>query len=184
MTRGATVQTVADALKIKPIAVVEAYNDLFFNVLNRKDDLAYLKTILGHGRNDSLFIDVSSLPTAEENLLKAGYEGTIDDVLRLSGLVNGGEEESEEDLSKRVKRQILKRGVNYLNSPDALKKPLPPIVSHAIELVKKAPAEQTPAFDPDGLGDFAGAARAILEGNKKIVEASIEQQRNPKPQTP
>jgi hypothetical protein len=34
------------------------------------------------------------------------------------------------------------------------------------------------------LGDFAGAARAILEGNKKIVEASIEQQTNQMAQTP
>jgi hypothetical protein len=52
---------------------VEAYNDLFFSVLNRKDDLPYLKTILGHGRNDSLFIDVSSLATDEENFLRARF---------------------------------------------------------------------------------------------------------------
>jgi hypothetical protein len=126
MTRDATAQTVAEALKIKPAAVVEAYHDLFFSVLNRKDDLPYLKTILGYGRNDHLFIDISTLRTDEENLLTAGFEGTIDDVLRLAGLATGGEDESEEDLSKRVKRQILKRGANYLNSPDALKKSLPP----------------------------------------------------------
>jgi hypothetical protein len=184
MTRGATVQTVADALKIKPAAVVEAYHDLFFSVLDRKDDLPYLKTILGHGKSDSLFIDVSSLATDEEILLRAGFEGIIDNVLRLAGLTNDEEEETEEDLSKQMKRNILKHGVNFFASPDALKKPLPPIVCHAIGLVKKAPAEQAPAFDPADLGDFRGAARAILEGNRKIVEASIEQQLNQKAQVP
>jgi hypothetical protein len=178
LTRGATAQTVADALKIKPVDVIEAYNDLFFNVLNRKDDLGYLRKLLGHGRNDSLFIDVSSLPTAEENLLAAGFKGSIDDVLRLAGFATESDDETEEELSSRMTRKMLKIAGDYLDTPDALKKAPPAIVSHALDMVKKSKVEQPPAFDQDGLGDFVGSARGILEKNKKIVEASIEHTTN------
>lgn len=61
MTRDATAQTVAEALNIKPVEVVEAYGDLFFSVLGRKEDLAYILNLLGHGKPASLFICDSSL---------------------------------------------------------------------------------------------------------------------------
>jgi hypothetical protein len=180
MTRGATALSVADAAKIRPADVIEAYNDLFFNVLDRKDDLAFMRNILGHGKIDHLFISHSSLPTAEEKLLAAGFMGTIDDVLRLAGFASDADDESEESLSRRLTRKILKAGTDYMDSPDALKKAPPAIVSRAIDMVAKSKVEQTPASDADGLGDFVGAARGILAGKKKIVEASIEHQTHPK----
>jgi hypothetical protein len=174
MTRDATAQSVAEALNIKPVAVVEAYGDLFFSVLGRKDDLAYLGKILGRGKTDFLFIDSSTLPTAEENLLAAGFTGTIDDVLRLAGFATDSDDLTEEALTSRLTRRLLKTAADYLDSPDALKKAPPTIVTHALDMVKKSKVEQTPAFDPGGLGEFVGTAREILAKNKKIVEASIE----------
>lgn len=178
MTRDATAQTVAGALNIKPVTVVEAYGDLFFSVLGRKDDLAYIRNLLGHGKPDSLFIGHATLPTAEENLLAAGFAGSIDDVLRLAGFATDSDDETEEALSGRLTRKMLKIGADYLDTPDALKKAPPAIVSHALDMVKKSKVELTPASNPDGLGDFAGTARAILESKKKIVEASIEHKAN------
>jgi|GEM_PF-4067792 len=66
--------------------VIEVYADLFFNVLDRKDDLVFLQKILGSGNPSSLFLSKSSLPTEEESLLAAGSNGKIADVLQIAGL--------------------------------------------------------------------------------------------------
>ena len=184
MTHDATAETVAEALNIKPAAVVEAYNDLFFNALGRKEDMAYIRNLLGHGKSSFLFIRDTDLLTEEENLLAVGFHGTIEHVLRLAGFATDSADETEEALASRLSRKTLKLAANYLDSPDALKKAPPAIVSHALDMVKKSKVELTPASNPDGLGDFVGSARAILEKNKKIVEASIEHTTNQEAQHP
>jgi hypothetical protein len=177
MTREATAATVAEALKISS-AVVEAYADLFFNVLDRKDDFVFLQTILGNGKSDSLFMSKSSLPSDEESLLVTGFNGSIMDVLRDAGLSNEDGEESEDALARQMTRKLLKAGVKYLSSPAALKQRLPAIVSHAIDIAKKSKVEQQPIED-DVSGDFATAARDVLSGDamrlRRAVQACLEE---------
>lgn len=180
MTRDATAESVAEALHIKPVDVVEAYGDLFFNVLGRKQEMAFIRNLLWQGETASSFICHSSLPTHEENLLAAGFRGSIDDVLRLAGFATDSDDETEEELSSRLTRKMLKIGANFLDTPEALKKAPPAIVSQALDLLKKSKQEQPPTSDPDGLGDFVSSARGVLEKNKKVVEASIEHTNNPK----
>jgi hypothetical protein len=49
---------------------------LFFNVVDRKDDRAYLRRILDGDRSGSLYYDRSCHPTNEEDLLAVGFAGT------------------------------------------------------------------------------------------------------------
>lgn len=104
---------VAAAFRIKP-TVVEAYSDLFFNVLGRKEDLAYVRSIMGGGKADLLFSG-AAMPADDEILLSAGFEGTLVDVLRFAGLTQD-EDLSVDDLKKRLIRNGLKTAVKWSGS--------------------------------------------------------------------
>lgn len=174
MTSEASVALVSMMLKIRH-SVLSAYADLFFNVLDRKEDLVFLQTILKPGKDDHCFVSKSSLPSEEELLLAAGFTGTIADVLRIAGWTSGEEEESEEDLLKRVKRNVLKNGSKLLESPAASKHSIPSLAAHAIELVKKAQIEQPTSNEDIFPGDFGSMARAILTGDATNLRRSIDE---------
>lgn len=184
LTRESTGAVIAKAFKIQESPskihseVVEAYADLFFNVLDRKDDVIFLQKILGGGRSDSFFVSRSSLPSDEESLLAVGFNGSIAEVFRISGFAREEGDESEEDLQKRVKRNVLKAGAKMLESPAAIKRALPVVASHAIDLVKKAPIEQPVSTDDTFSGEFASMARNILTRDAAQMRSAIERNIN------
>ena len=184
MTREANIENIGDAFKIQQDAfrkqpeVVEAYADLFFNALDRKDDVTYLQKILGGGRSDSFFVGRASLPSDEESLLAVGFNGTIAEVFRISGFARGEEEESEDELLKCVKRNVLKVGAKMLESPGVLKQALPAVASHAIDLVKKAQLEQSPSTEDTFPGDFGSMAREVLKWDAANLRTAIAEDIN------
>jgi len=173
MTNEASVQSVAEAFKIDSSDVVEAYTDLFFNVLDRKGDLVFLQGILRSGNASSLFLSNSSLPTEEESLLAVGFRGTIEDVFRAAGWSEDEDDVCEDELSRQVTRKVLQSGVRYLSSPNALKQGPPAIVSHAIDISKKSKVEPSVPHNVE-VGDFASSARDVLSGDALRLRKAVQ----------
>ena len=68
LTLDATAESVAEVLGIE-VEVVQVFSELFFNVLDRKEDLRYLSRIVQAAAPD------------DQELLGGGLNGTVDDVL-------------------------------------------------------------------------------------------------------
>ena len=175
MTCEANTCNIAEAFKLTP-EVVDAYITLFFNVPDRINDISLISSIIGLRQPAHLYTDKSIIPTDEEILLTAGYEGTIATVMRLAGLL-GGEEETHEDLIKRVKNSALKAADKWSASPKSLKHTPPAIVSLGFALANKTELEQLLGTD-EGMGEFHTMARSVLDRQRVAVQASIEKKRN------
>jgi hypothetical protein len=65
---------------------VDAYDAVFFNVMERKDSPAYLRHAVKRGVTRERGMVPPENPT-EESLMMIGLNGTLEDVLRLSGSV-------------------------------------------------------------------------------------------------
>ena len=173
MTRDATVDSVAAALGLDA-AVVEAYDSLFFNITDRKSDLAYVRKLLGSGDSSPLMVSPHAAPSNEEGLLAVGFNGTIEDVLKHAGCVGGAGSESIGELSDRLLRNLLAAGADWVASPNSRRHSPPPMVAYAISLagkVKAEPAEE--AFSGFGVG-FGSMISAQLERDADQVRRSMD----------
>jgi hypothetical protein len=83
LARDATAASVADALGLDAMTV-EAYDSVFYNVMDRKCSPAYLRQALKHGVSRQRGMEPPSKPM-EEALLLAGFNGTVEDVFCLAG---------------------------------------------------------------------------------------------------
>jgi hypothetical protein len=83
LSRGATAATVARALGLDAMTV-DAYDAVFFNVMDRKDSPAYLRHAVKRGVTRERGMEPPD-NAEEESLLMIGLNGTLEDVLRLSG---------------------------------------------------------------------------------------------------
>jgi hypothetical protein len=175
-TREADTEKIAEAFKLTP-DVVDAYVTLFFNVPDRKYDPSFISSLIGLRHPARLHTDKSIIPTDEEILLFSGFEGTIESVMKLAGLQCSGEEESDEDLLTRLKHNTLKAAAKWSASPKAWRQNPPTIVSQGFALAGKAELEQ-PRVTDDDMGEFHTMARAILDGQRVGVQASIAAKRN------
>ena len=174
MTRDVTARTVADALHLD-VAVVEAYDSLFFNILDRKNDLAYVRKLLGSGDSSQLMVSRHIAPSDEEVLLSVGFKGTIEDVLRHAGCMGGAGDDSTEDLSNRVLRNLLIAGADWTASPNCLRQSPPAMVAHAIDLVKKSKSDSTQEA-PIQLGMNIGSLmREQLERDAQQIRRGVEE---------
>lgn len=82
---GATVVSVAAASSL-PVSVIAAYERLFFNVLDRKADIAYLQSIVyPHGRLVEMMEGYLQNTPLGELIMRAGYNNGADDVMYLLG---------------------------------------------------------------------------------------------------
>ena len=84
--RDATVESVAEMMRY-PVRVVGAYERLFFNVLDRKDDEIYIANIVyPHGRIVEFFDEHPRNTVLTDLIVRAGFNNGPEDVLYLAGL--------------------------------------------------------------------------------------------------
>ena len=83
LARDATAASVADALGLDAMTV-EAYDSVFYNVLDRKDSPKYIRHAVKRGVTRLGGEEPPDNPI-EESLLLAGLKGTVEDVFRLAG---------------------------------------------------------------------------------------------------
>lgn len=85
LARDSTIQMISSQLKI-PAGGVAAYERLFFNVLDRKDDTAYLQSIVyPHGRMVEMVEGYMERTPLSQIIRRAGYNNGKNDVLYLMG---------------------------------------------------------------------------------------------------
>ena len=149
MTRDATVGSVAAALNLDS-SLVDAYECLFFNILDRRSDLGYVRKLMGAGESSPLMISRQTTPSDEDVFLSVGFHGSMEDVLKHAGCIGGAGDESVEGLTDRLLGSLLAAGADWVGSPTASRQPPPALVTHAIDFAKKMkvePKQETP-FDP------------------------------------
>jgi len=82
----ATIEAVASALGL-PCDLVAAYEAVFFNVLDRRDDQTYLANIVyPHGRLEEQLDNYLEVTSLDVLLLRIGYNGRLKDVPYAAGL--------------------------------------------------------------------------------------------------
>lgn len=85
LSQGATVVDVANELKL-PAEAILAYERLFFNVIDRKDDTAYLQSIVyPHGRMVEMVEGYFENADLNQLIRRAGYNNGKEDVMYLMG---------------------------------------------------------------------------------------------------
>lgn len=174
MTPAATARSVAKALNLDT-TVVEAYESLFFNILERKNDIAYVRKLLGAGESSPLMVSRHTTPSDEEVLLSIGFKGTLEDVLRQVGGTGGAGDESVEELSERLLHNLLAAGADWTASPGSRRLAPPALVTHAIDFVKKSKVEKPDEVQPQaGLG-IGSLLRDQLEKDAATIRRGVEQ---------
>jgi len=86
IAKQSTIGDVAQALKL-PWDHVNAYQVLFFNIMGRKEDLAWLKQfVYPDTKMVEFYADYLEQPEARQLLMRAGYNNGVEHVLQLSGI--------------------------------------------------------------------------------------------------
>lgn len=86
IAKHSSIADVAQALK-QPYDYVNAYQVLFFNIMGRKDDLAWLKQfVYPDTRMVEFFADYVEKPPLQKLLMRAGYTNGVEHVLQLTGI--------------------------------------------------------------------------------------------------
>ncbi len=173
LTCGATAESVGTALGLEALTV-EAYDALFFNVLDRKDDLAYLRNAVRAGltRRGWIYM-VENVDAGHEALLHAGLNGTLRDVLYLAGC-GRAQDQADESPAGGMLQTIVTAGSAWLAANRDLGSALPPLVRQAIDIARKT----DPGADPDTANRSAGVLSdfiyAQLDLDVRAIKAGIE----------
>lgn len=111
LSKDATHQSVATKVKL-PIEAVVAFERLFFNVLDRKDDTLYLQSILyPHGRLVELMDDYLEKSGFRQLVRRTGYNNGAEDVMYLVGSSNSAVDAiSKADSPQRLEGLIMAYG--------------------------------------------------------------------------
>lgn len=165
----ATAEDVADAFGLE-VEVVQAINDLFFNVLDRKSDYDYRVNIVRprRGRAGELVQQLSrvELPSTP---LEIAFTGTLEDVLLASGrrdpeCIVGPPE-------VMIRNRALAAAAKWAQSPGD-ESSLSPLVAFGLELVRKQEEkEETPVEYGATLGELLAAD---LEADVRKIEQDME----------
>lgn len=177
MTRDATVASVAGALRLDA-AVVEAYDSLFFNITDRKSDLAYVRNLLGAGDSSPLMVSRDANPSDEEVLLSVGFNGTIEDVLKHAGCVAKAGGESIDELSDRLLRDVLAAGADWVGSPNSRRQAPPAMVAYAINLARNVRAEPAEDLPLDSGASIGSILSEQFKKDANQVRLWVEQREN------
>ena len=160
LARDVTVDSVAEALNMLP-PLVEAYEELFFNVLDRKSDRAYLQdavrvalTPLGH-----VYMANNEDPLHRE-LLMTGLNGTLQDVINLVS----GQEQTLEETAQSLTKDVLAEGKAWMTANRGSAATPPPIVKEALDYAKRTTARTAETTgEPQSAGEFARMAYEALD---------------------
>jgi hypothetical protein len=86
LARDATVERVAQRLGLPPLAVA-AFSDLWFNVIDRRNEPTYIQIALEMAlSHPGRIYDARHVNKSDQELLLTGLNGTLEDVLRLARL--------------------------------------------------------------------------------------------------
>ncbi len=171
VTSGATIPTVAKAVQ-QPEDVILAYSDLFFNVIDRRGDLAYIRKLVAGQFNEGLLLGTLP-PTDDEELLQVGFRGTIEDVLRHAGWIAGTANDSNEVISDRILRHLLVAADAWTGSGRSLHQPPPAMVTHAIDYLKRSKADAANDAPVQIGSSFGALMREQLELDATTIRGSI-----------
>jgi len=178
ITTGATTGRVADVLGIDH-QVVEAYECLFFNVIARKEDSLFLRNVVyPDTKMEEMLPSYLEKANLGRILLRIGYNYSTDDILYFAGMrllsykEGVTQQQAFEDYQHRTMANgLILAGAGFLNYAT----PVAGLTAaKSLAAAARIGGGETGGGNDDGLGDFVGSARAILEKNKKIIEGSIE----------
>lgn len=162
-----TLETVAAALHL-PVEVLSAYHDLFFNVLDRKDDLEYMRMIIEGSTSPSMaFVLEQAGRSAVDPLLKIARNGTVDDVMTAAGLGKVVKREIWENTAALSQQAMTAAADWFLQAGNRHKSP-PELVKLGLALVRRTvlPAEPAPA--PLGLTIGEAFGQALADDRTKL----------------
>jgi hypothetical protein len=176
LSKGATIDRVAKAISVDS-EIIEAYECLFFNVLDRKADALYLRNLV---YPDTLMEEMVKGYFEKANmgqiLLRMGYNHSFEDVLHFAGFRQEAYQEgmTESLSSEQFQKKIMANGcllsaTGFLNYEYQV-----PGINTAKTLVTAAKIGGDAGTGGDeGLGDFAAAARNILSGDSARMRQAI-----------
>ena len=177
ITTGATTERVADILHIAH-DVVEAYECLFFNVIARKDDATYIRNyVYPDTKMEEMLPGYFEKANLGRILLRIGYNYTTDDILHFAGMRLLSYKEGitqaqalEDYQHKTMANGLILANTGFLNYAS----PIAGLVAAKnLATSINIGGKDGGAGADDGLGDFVGSARVVLDKNKKIIEGSI-----------
>lgn len=131
----ATTEVVAAALDLEP-EVVFAYSDLFFNVIDRRDDRDYIQRLIrGNIPQSEAFACELAGITPETSLLTIASVGTVADVVVAAGL-GKSRAQSSAALSETLRQEGLAAAVTWFAVPRNEHKPISPLVALGLSIAK------------------------------------------------
>lgn len=172
LTPAASAEVVAAALGLESL-VIEAYEALFFSVLDRLD-LAYLRQAATAPPSGPLTAYAADTGGADHRtLLEAGFNGCLQDVLQLAGCGRAGDMAAESP-AENLMHRIVASGTAWLAghpAPGAL----PPIVAQAIDIAKRSVSHtpDAPELDHQSTGVFYEIVSAQLKDDAQSLENEI-----------
>ena len=129
-------------------AVVRAFNDLFFNVIDRKDDLLYRAAVVATGQGRSrAFHERLRGNGGRPNLLEIAHHGPLQDVLETAGVLP----EPDDRKRRRMRRSML-QAAEHECSGSAVFKPSRP--SSVVQLGLKTVCDLNPPDQPAATGSL------------------------------
>ena len=135
----ATIEAVASALGL-PCDVVAAYEALFFNVLDRRDDQTYLANIVyPNTRLEEQLEDYLEVTSLDVLLLRIGYNGQLKDVLYAGGLRdNPTAGMTGAEAAARLEEAFLATGCVLATNGFLNQAKMHPAIAATLELIKNS----------------------------------------------
>ena len=118
---GITIEKISEIVKL-PKEVIKIYEELFYNILDRRDEAAFIaEQIYPESRAEEFQADYMESATYDTLLKRSGYNNSLEDLLHLAGyresdifdnLLGGGAQNLQEE-STRLETAIM-NNANYL----------------------------------------------------------------------
>lgn len=114
---GITIERISEIVKL-PKEVIKIYEELFYNILDRRDEAAFIaEQIYPESRAEEFQADYMESATYDTLLKRSGYNNSLEDLLHLAGyresdIFKGGAQNLQEE-STRLETAIM-NNANYL----------------------------------------------------------------------
>ena len=167
----ASVESVADALNLPP-PVVEAYEALFFSVLDRKSDRAYLQNAVRAALTPPGYVYMAkNEDPLHRELLMTGLNGTLQDVI---GLVSG-QDQPLDDTARQLAKDMLAAGKAWMTVNRGSAATPPPVVKEALAYVRATTARMAAESTgvPQSTGEFSRVAYEALDFDVKFLKDQV-----------
>jgi hypothetical protein len=171
----ATAESVAAALGL-PQPVVEAYDALFFNVLDHKADKEYLQNAerVALTRRGWQYFRPNNFDRQHQALFQTARQGSLQDVLNLIGYGKAGDR-TPEAAAGTLMQDILNTAIEWMTANRASCSTPPPLVMQAIDYAKKTTAQTKNESEdyPQSAGVFSAMAYEAIDQDVQAYKADI-----------